>query len=50
VVEDTIRQIEQAQRRIRKAQVSLKGAIQRQQAQLDNNRRLIDEASEHTHP
>jgi predicted nucleic acid-binding Zn-ribbon protein len=50
VVEDTIRQIEQAQRRIREAQESLKQAIQRQQARLENNRRVIDEASEHTHP
>jgi hypothetical protein len=50
VVEDMIRKIEQAQRRIRQTQAHLKKTIQRQQTRLETNRRVIDEASEHTHP
>jgi hypothetical protein len=49
VIEDMIRKIEQAQLRIRQTQAHLKKTIQRQQARLETNRRVIDDASDYTH-
>ena len=46
ITEDAIRQIEEAQQRLRKAQATALEVIDRQQARLESNRQFIDSAAE----
>lgn len=50
MIEDSIRKIEEAQQRLKKAQAAVGVVMHRQQARLETNRQAIDSACESLFP